>query len=309
MDPAVHAALFAHFADGAAARRPKRSHDEALGQDDAQTPASADAHVDKRRAASSDAGPAPVPVPVAPVPAAAAPAPAAPAPVPVQAPTRAARQRYHLGQHGAKRREQQRLTAAHDFTVNGKTHESEHAIGFAPLNDSSDEKRGGSSEARVFENIAPAYQEVKELHAAHIGTGNRGEVDGSGFNASSYRETQRALLEAGRPGDAVQINQLAYAHLPDTPGTGTGIDPAHQAAARDSYRLMVRNMDEVTIADGGARRQLPVSSTQRLEMLASEWTRAHKRYPSFDQLNALRAELDMPTHDAAVVEPKSPPAE
>ena len=54
------------------------------------------------------------------------------------------RVKYAIGQHGAKRREQRRLSRAHGERVTGRTHESEHTIGFAPLNESSNAKRGKS---------------------------------------------------------------------------------------------------------------------------------------------------------------------
>ena len=68
--------------------------------------------------------------------------------------------KYAIGQHGAKRREQRRLTRAHGERVTGNTHESEHTIGFAPLNQSAKGKRGESKASRKLEKEAWAYQEV-----------------------------------------------------------------------------------------------------------------------------------------------------
>ena len=68
---------------------------------------------------------------------------------------------YVIGQHGAKRREQRRLTEMYGERVSGRTHESEHTIGFAPLNETSGTKRGGSKIIRQLEKDAWAYQEEK----------------------------------------------------------------------------------------------------------------------------------------------------
>ena len=121
---------------------------------------------------------------------------------------------YVIGQHGAKRREQRRLTEMYGERVTGRTHESEHTIGFAPLNETSGTKRGGSKIIRQLEKDAWAYQEEKPLHRAHIGTGTQNTPDLSGFNSDTYRETQRTLVEQGHISSAVQVNQLAYAFHP-----------------------------------------------------------------------------------------------
>ena len=125
---------------------------------------------------------------------------------------------YVIGQHGAKRREQRRLTEMYGERVSGRTHESEHTIGFAPLNETSGTKRGGSKIIRQLEKDAWAYQEEKPLHRAHIGTGTQNTPDLSGFNSDTYRETQRTLVEQGHISSAVQVNQLHTLSFPDFMG-------------------------------------------------------------------------------------------
>lgn len=123
--------------------------------------------------------------------------------------------KYKLGSHGAKAREQRRLKELLGKTVSGKTHESEHIVGYEVLSRGEDTKRGSKGHAREIENHAPAYQEVHGFHRDHIGTGTTKKVDGSGFNSYTYRDTQRNLIESGNPGLAMQINQLGYSFLPD----------------------------------------------------------------------------------------------
>jgi hypothetical protein len=178
---------------------------------------------------------------------------------------------YELGEHGAKKREQTRLTEMFGNTVSGDTHESEHTIGFEPLNQTTGLKRGSKGRATSLENHAPAYQESKPMHRAHIGTGTTGEKDGSGFNSHTYRESQRSLLEQGEVGDAVQLNQLGYAFLEDEghermfqKETGWQKD-----AADESFQTMVKNMGEVTYGQGEEDVSVGVSPIQKVEMMAS----------------------------------------
>ena len=173
---------------------------------------------------------------------------------------------YVIGQHGAKRREQRRLTEIYGERVNGRTHESEHTIGFAPLNETSGTKRGGSKIIRQLEKDAWAYQEHKPMHRAHIGTGTQGSQDLSGFNSDTYRITQRSLVEAGNISSAVQVNQLAYAFLP---GFQAPQPSLRLRIADDSFRTMVQNMDQVQFATDNDFDKRSVSKHDRLEMYLS----------------------------------------
>ena len=198
----------------------------------------------------------------------------------VDAPSPAKRGKYEPHEHGAKKQEQQRLTEAHGETVSGDTHESEHTIGYEPLAQTAALKRGKSPRAQELENHAPAYQESKPMHRAHIGTGTTSKRDASGFNSHEYRATQRSLLEAGDVSSAVQINQLGYAH-----------DPEFQAekgweahAADDSYAHMVGGMKQVTYAKGDEDRSASVSPMQKVEMLAAREAARTGQWPDRDAL-------------------------
>ena len=173
---------------------------------------------------------------------------------------------YVIGQHGAKCREQRRLTELYGERVTGRTHESEHTIGFAPLNETSGIKRGGSKVIRQLEKDAWAYQEHKPMHRAHIGTGTQNDVDPCGFNSDSYRTTQRSLVEAGNVSSAVQVNQLAYAFLP---GFQNSQPSTRLRIADDSFRTMVQNMDRVHFATESSFDSRDVSKHDRLEMYLS----------------------------------------
>lgn len=169
------------------------------------------------------------------------------------------RAKYRLGQHGAKKREQQRLKTS------GKTHESEHTIGFEVLNRGSDDKRGQSSDVKQFENEAYAYQEAAPLHRTHIGTGMHSEKDASGMNSQAYRDSQRALLENGGESgvsSAVQLNQLGYAFDPNFKK-----DTSDLSKADNSYNAMVAGMDDVEYKTGpDSSKKAPVDEVSRVEM-------------------------------------------
>ena len=171
--------------------------------------------------------------------------------------------RYQIGQHGAKRREQRRLREAHGERVSGRTHESEHAIGFSPLNETSEMKRGGCSKARRFEKEAWAYQEQKGFHRSHIGTGMRMQPDGSGFNSKTYREAQRDLVEQGHVSSAIQVNQLGYAFLPNFK---VEPDSPHRRSANDSFSTMVANMNRVSYFNGCGQKAVDIEPVDRVEM-------------------------------------------
>ncbi|CCI31242.1 hypothetical protein MTo_03237 [Microcystis aeruginosa NIES-1211] len=178
------------------------------------------------------------------------------------APSVGRRQSFELGVHGARSREQRRLSRDFGFRVSGNTHESEHSVGFEPINRTSGERRGTVG-ARFLENQAPAYQEVKDFHRSHIGTGTKNDPDESGMNSRQYRDTQRSLLEEGDVSSAVQMNQLAYAFLL---GFQKNRGSRENQIADDSYNLMIRNMNRLSYADGLSNITVPVDERQRKEM-------------------------------------------
>ena len=207
---------------------------------------------------------------------------------------RTGRRRFVLGQHGAKKSEQKRLTEEHAQTVSGNTHESEHTIGFEPLNQTSGEKRGGSKRMRDLENQAPAYQEVKALHRQHIGTGTTNTADCSGMNSEQYRSAQRSLLEAGDVSSAVQLNQLGYAFDPNFAPT---LQTTQGKAATDSYGQMVASMSGVTYAKYGNNVTVPVDAKQKAEMVLARYAAASGEFPSLSFENKVRGHFGVPAYN------------
>jgi hypothetical protein len=193
---------------------------------------------------------------------------------------------YKLGQHGAKKREQARLSEKFGQKVSGDTHESEHTIGFEPINQTTGLKRASGGRAGRLENEAPAYQESKAMHRAHIGTGTTTTADASGFDSHSYRDSQRTLLESGEVGAAVQLNQLGYAFLEDEKNNRMFQEETgwQKAAADESFRTMVSGMDEVTYGQGEEDVSVHVSPMEKVEMLASREAARTGEWPTRDTL-------------------------
>lgn len=209
-----------------------------------------------------------------------------------------ARRSYQPGMHGSKKKEQTRLSKKFNFEVTGDTHESEHTIGFEPLNQTSGEKRGVGYRATSLENFAPAYQEVNELHRDHIGTGTTGTRDGSGFNSHEYRNTQRSLLEAGDVSSAVQVNQLGYAFDSKKSMLGTTVGKA----ATNSFDNMVENLNKVTYAQGDKDVSVPVDAKQKAEMYLSRRAMESGEFPTVEEENAAREKFGVPKYEEQVKE-------
>lgn len=190
---------------------------------------------------------------------------------------------YVHGQHGAKTREQTRLSGLMDQKVSGDTHESEHTIGYEPLAQTGGLERGKSPRARRLENVAPAYQEVGPMHRAHIGTGTRQTPDASGFDATSYRATQRSLTEAGDISSAVQINQLGYAFIDGFQPGGKEQEVADQQAD-NSYGTMIENLRSVMYADGEQERIVDVGAASRAEMFLARRAAKTGVWPTSEEI-------------------------
>ncbi len=184
---------------------------------------------------------------------------------------------YSPGQHGYKKSEQQRLSQQYGFPVSGNTHQSEHSIGFEPLNRTSGSGRGTSGRATQLENRAPAYQEMHKPHRDHIGTGMTPNKNASGFNSQSYRDDQRRLLESGDVSSAVQINQLGYAF---DPNFRSKANTPQGLAATNSYNTMVNNMQRVEYAQGASNVAVPVNRLQQQEMLLARQAATTGEWPS-----------------------------
>jgi hypothetical protein len=168
--------------------------------------------------------------------------------------------KYGGGSYGFREREKKRLGIETGVDVSGSNFEAEHAIGYKALaGDSKRFKRKKSPEANKLENEALSYYEQKGMHRKHIGTGSSSTTDESGFTSKSYREATRSLIQAGQIGDALQINQLAYAQLPDFRQSSQS---SEGAAATNSYNYMVSNGGNVDYVDE-ADDQLKTSSFSR----------------------------------------------
>jgi hypothetical protein len=207
----------------------------------------------------------------------------------IQKPTRQRRSRYEEGTHGFKKKEQARLNkklGSSKLKVSGLTYESEHTIGYAVLVlGAKGMKRGKSSEARQVENRAPAYQEVRELHRGHIGTGSRGRDDVVGFSSGSYRDDQRSLLEAHDVSSAVQINQLGYAFDPNLREESFG---EKVEIATNSYDRMVSFMNRVGYIDGADEKTAPVTPEQKAEMHLARRVAITGLFPTVEEENEAR---------------------
>jgi len=206
-------------------------------------------------------------------------------------PAKRAKTSYDDGTHGAKGREQKRLTDLFDNRlkapggpakgkVSGDTHQSEHPIGYEVLGRGSDAKRGAGEQQKKLENHAPAYQEEYHSHREHIGTGTSSRTAPSGFTAQSYRDSQRTALESGDPNTALQLNQLDYAHQPTFHGkTGT----LEGDIADDSFHHMVDKSvgKGVTYATGKGVNETtpPLSTHDARELHAAREAARTGRFP------------------------------
>ncbi len=154
--------------------------------------------------------------------------------------------KYKVGQYGAKRREQKRLSKKYKIKVSGKTHEAEHPIGIEPLIRYANLKK---NKKRIIK-FAPAYQEVKKFHSKHVGTRNKGfnyykknMDEDAGFVSKTYRQTLRNLIDNDEISTAIQINQLGYAFLEGFDG-----DSISTKIADDSFMKMIKSFDNLSFS-------------------------------------------------------------
>lgn len=205
-------------------------------------------------------------------------------------PIQMAKRKYPEGTHGFKGSEQKRLRTEEGTQVTGDTHQSEHPIGFEPLNQTSGVRRGTPGRARALENFAPAYQEQLGFHRDHIGTGRHETTRESGFNSRTYRDTQRRLLESNTSegiSSAVQINQLGYAFDPNFRGIANNPTPGSRASD-NSFGRMVENMQNVTYASGNQDVSTGVNPWDRAEMLAAREAARTGEWPSQERISELK---------------------
>ncbi len=77
------------------------------------------------------------------------------------------------GTYRTRENERKYLSNKHKFKISGKTHETEHIVGFSVLVRDIDPTLGVNRgiENLGIENYAPAYLEERSNHREHVGTG------------------------------------------------------------------------------------------------------------------------------------------
>jgi Domain of unknown function (DUF4157)/Agrobacterium VirD5 protein len=194
--------------------------------------------------------------------------------------------KYSLAAHGAKTKTQKFLGETYGKKVSGATHESEHPYGYDVLSGDIPGKRGKKPELRKIENEAPAYQEVKDLHRSHIGTGTTLKPGRSGINSIEYREWQRQALSDHNPDIAMATNQMDYAFMDHSK-----IDKIEAQQANESYAMSVRGMGPIPVGINNQVAYYPApTDEQKLNMLFYQWARTHGRYPNEQEEMQIAAE-------------------
>lgn len=183
------------------------------------------------------------------------------------------------GTYGYRRQDQR------DFGTTGRTHEAEHAVGFAPANQNNTFPRN-SREGRLYENALPAYQEERRFHRQHIGTGTRTQTDAAGFNSTTYRNAQQTLMDNGDFATAVQLNQLDYAFMP-----GFQTAPMGTPADQSFIRMASVPFFPVPNAGGSGYHAVPRTEQDRVEMEASRLTVRTVQYPTNSDLYRIRHQI------------------
>ena len=195
------------------------------------------------------------------------------------------KRKYKPGKHGFKKIEQKQLTNEFGMKVTGSNFESEHSVGFEPINQTSVLKRGSKGRAYELEFSAPAYQEYKPFHRKHIGTGSSLNVDESGFNSQTYREYQRNLIESKDISSSVQINQLGYAFNPQFQNKQGSKE---MDISNDSFNIMVGGMNEFKYASGNKNKVVKVDKRQQAEMFLSREISSTGKWPTKKRIKEVK---------------------
>ncbi|QNM95333.1 hypothetical protein [Chitinimonas koreensis] len=153
--------------------------------------------------------------------------------------------RYGPGSYGYRRSEQARLGARYGQPVSGASHEAEHPLAAESVR----QLRGAATRAEV-EQPLPAYQEAREVHRLHAGTGTGRKLraDGSAFetgwsSAEQYRADQLTALRGGDVSTALQLQSLGIAFARQNAGlANTPYNRVRLAQAEDSYQHMLAHM-------------------------------------------------------------------
>jgi hypothetical protein len=188
---------------------------------------------------------------------------------------------YNIGQHGAKKNEQKRLSATYGTPVSGVTHQSEHPFRFAAVNRTSGKSRRQSGQ---FERDLPAYQEQTGFHRVHPGTGSSTTIGPSGFSSTTYDSAQRDLLEAKNVSAAAQINAGAYSFVPNYQANPQSVASKQ---SYDSFKAMVGGTDSVSYMQGTTPVDVPLDAWDKIEWEVAAFASRMGRYPNVPEYNEI----------------------
>jgi hypothetical protein len=189
---------------------------------------------------------------------------------------------YGEGTYAGIHRQRRRSRSTDNAPVTGETHEAEHPIPWAVLTNEVDEEnkfKRDSPQGRRIENAGPAYNERKEAHEAHIGTGNRDDLDASGMNAADYRKAvKQQFIDNRDPGTAIQLNLLNYAFQEDFKEKS---QTREGQVAHDSFLYMLQNTSQIPYCTSdGSWDYIPFTPVQKAEAYLARWAAETGKYPT-----------------------------
>ncbi len=184
------------------------------------------------------------------------------------------------GTHGQRKKEINSLRRKHQIPIDAKTHESEHVIAYKAL--ANDVPRR-TPEGRKIEAKAPAFQQLKDLHRAHPGTG-------SGKEADLYRKSQRTSMKNGHLSNAFQLNTLGYA---ENPSYVKSSQTSGGKASHDSFENMVLKNPKIPLAkkDGGIDFKQMSRIDQKEVLLANKLASEGRNVYTKSDLKEVRAKF------------------
>ncbi|CAF0789595.1 unnamed protein product [Adineta ricciae] len=183
------------------------------------------------------------------------------------------------GTFGGRYKERDRLAAEHDTPVTGETHEAEHVYPYGSVTDGLSRK---SPAGRQLANESLAYYENRDAHRQHIGTGS------SQGSVAYRRATRTALVEERSAGNAIQLNQLEYAH---TSAFVKNRNHISLEISDDSFSSMLMSARNRPIPYRDNNNSSPpivqLTDTDIKESLLARWTARHARYPSSSEAQGI----------------------
>jgi hypothetical protein len=186
--------------------------------------------------------------------------------------------------------------------TNSKTHQSEHVIGYSSAQD----VKRDSAAGRQLEGPMPAYHETLGMHADHAGTGTWGtgtnssksdktkeRAERTGFTSSQqYREHQRAALtdptaraDGANASNALQLNQLGYAHQYRAQERVSGQPHTPDPKANDSYANMVVHDPAWTHSLNGGQTTEHLGPHGQAEALLARETATSGNWPTQERID------------------------